>query len=153
MYVLAPWKKKDPVTRWNLPDRIFFGHGACHILAGVFLYEGINNSFKPFWINPPHHPGMHVFVSDGEIAYDYHGYSALSRLEMHHRKVWRSQYADWEGEICPVDFDLLDEAELNPRNMRGPDQYLHDPVHRARMFIQQVDHLAASQKARFLVAL
>ena len=37
MYVLKRGVKKDPQRRWNLPDRIFFGYGACHILAGAFL--------------------------------------------------------------------------------------------------------------------
>ncbi|MER9000226.1 hypothetical protein NKH58_20605 [Mesorhizobium australicum] len=29
--------KENPQKRWALPDRIFFGHGACAILAGTFL--------------------------------------------------------------------------------------------------------------------
>lgn len=37
MSVLKPAIKADPARRWALPDRIFFGHGACHILAGAFL--------------------------------------------------------------------------------------------------------------------
>ena len=37
MYVLKHGIKKNPEKRWALPDRIFFGHGACAILAGVFL--------------------------------------------------------------------------------------------------------------------
>ncbi len=35
MYVLKRGIKKDPERRWALPDRIFFGYGACHILAGT----------------------------------------------------------------------------------------------------------------------
>lgn len=148
MYVLKPGKKEDPVTRWNLPDRIFFGHGACHILAGVFLIENPLTACKPFWIVPHQHPGSHIFLSDGDIAFDYHGYSALDRLEAHHRKVWRSQYQDWTADILPVDFDLLDESELNRRNMRGPEQYLHNPVARAQRYVRRIDHAAASSKAR-----
>jgi hypothetical protein len=37
MYKLKPGIKQDPQRRWQLPDRIFFGHGACHILAGIYL--------------------------------------------------------------------------------------------------------------------
>ena len=38
MYVLKPGlKTKTWLGIGALPDRIFFGHGACHILAGVFL--------------------------------------------------------------------------------------------------------------------
>jgi hypothetical protein len=37
MYVLKPGIKADLPRQWALPDRVFFGPGACHILAGVFL--------------------------------------------------------------------------------------------------------------------
>lgn len=37
MYVLKHGIKRNPEKRWALPDRIFFGHGACAILAGTFL--------------------------------------------------------------------------------------------------------------------
>ena len=150
MYILAQWKKEDPVVRWSLPDRIFFGHGACHILAGVFLHEQIDDAFKPFWIRPSGHPGNHIFVSDGQIAFDYHGYSALERLKDHHWKVWTRQYSGWSAEIEQVDFDLLDTSELNLRNMRGPDQYHGDAVVRAHRFLQRVDHKRASARARRL---
>lgn len=152
MYRLAAWKKADPLTRWNLPDRIFFGHGACHILAGVFLAEAIDTTFRAYWVRPKRYPGEHVFVSDGEIAFDYHGYSARTRLVRHHRKVWRCQYSGWEAVVVPVDFDLLDETELNQRNMRGPEQYLCNPIERARQFIARIDHAAAPRKARDLAA-
>lgn len=33
MYTLKPGIKKDPVRRWALPDRIFFGNGTCAILG------------------------------------------------------------------------------------------------------------------------
>ncbi len=33
MYLLRPGIKENPVRRWNLPDRVFFAAGACHILA------------------------------------------------------------------------------------------------------------------------
>lgn len=152
MYILAPWKKEDPVIRWNLPDRIFFGHGACHILAGVFLRDDIDSSFNPFWIKPTKHPGMHVFLSDGQIAFDYHGYSVLNHLAKHHWKVWKHQYQDWDATIEPVDFDLLSTSDLNHRNMRGADQYHGEPIRRAVRFIHRIDHGAASDRARILAA-
>ena len=150
MYVLDPSKKNDPVIRWKLPDRIFFGHGACHILAGVYLQEFTGSAFRAFWIKPATHPGAHLFVSDGQIAFDYHGYSLQTRLEAHHQKVWTSQYSDWSARVVPVDFDLLEQTALNARNMRGPGQFLGDPLARARAFIQQVDHAAARRKVAAL---
>ena len=64
-------------------------------------------------------------MTDGVIAFDYHGYSARERLLGHHRKS-----AGWNCTIEKVDYDLLDTAELNQRQMLGPDQYLYDPVPR-----------------------
>jgi len=151
VYVLDPGKKNDPVIRWSLPDRIFFGHGACHILAGVFLREAIQPKFAAFWIQPHKHPGAHVFVSDGQIAFDYHGYSSLKRLTAHHQRVWEFQYPGWSAATTLVDFDLLNTAELNKRNMRGADQYHGDPIARAKRFIDRIDHTRTSAKVRQLV--
>jgi len=142
MYILDPAKKNDPKTRWQLPHRIFFGHGACHILAGVYVQQNIGADFKPFWIKPYLHPGNHIFVSDGQVAFDYHGYSACERLLAHHKKVWTHQYPDWQASIEPVEFDLLDTTALNQRNMRGADQYYANPIPRARQFIARYDHTA-----------
>ncbi len=50
MYQLKPGTKQDPVKRWNLPDRIFFGHGACHILAGMYLKSLSPSGFYAVWI-------------------------------------------------------------------------------------------------------
>ncbi|CCV05171.1 conserved hypothetical protein [Mesorhizobium metallidurans STM 2683] len=54
----------------------------------------------------------------------------------------------WVGcTIERVDFDLLDTAELNQRKMLGPNQYLYDPIPRARRFIDRVDHTEAAERA------
>lgn len=152
MYILDPQKKEDPARRWNLPDRIFFGHGACHILCGIYLQMFADSKFKPYWIKPaPGLPGMHVFVSDGKIAFDYHGYSVLNRLERHHRKVWESQIPNWNGELLKVDFELLNTQALNEKNMRGPDQYYGDVIERATKFVSQVNHEKMIKKARKLL--
>lgn len=149
MYVLKPGIKKDPIRRWALPDRIFFGHGACHILAGTYLRLPPTQAFWAERIVPAEgFAGNHVYVTDGIVAFDYHGYSLRKRLLAHHRKGWTARYPGWDCEILPVDFDLLDAAQLNQRKMLGPDQYLRDPVERARRFIERIDHERAAHKAR-----
>lgn len=138
MYVLKPGIKKNPEKRWALPDRIFFGHGACAILAGVFLDNPPLNGFHAERIIPIEgFYGNHIYVTDGKIAFDYHGYSCRDRLLTHHRKAWSSRYPGWGHVIEKVDFDLLDTAALNARKMIGREQYLHDPVTRARRFIER----------------
>lgn len=52
LYTLKPGIKKDPVRRWALPDRVFFGNGACAILAGVFLSEDPFPDFMPSASSP-----------------------------------------------------------------------------------------------------
>jgi hypothetical protein len=148
VYVLKRGIKKDPQRRWNLPDRIFFGYGACHILAGAFLERPPLAGFhaeriipgEGFW-------GNHIYVTDGAIAFDYHGYSSRERLLEHHRKGWSGLHKGWNCTIEHVDFHLLDTDELNQRKMLGPDQYLHNPVPRARRFIERRIHAEAAARA------
>jgi hypothetical protein len=148
MYVLDQAIKADPNRRWSLPDRIFFGYGACHILAGVFLDRPPLPRFYAERIIPTEDfLGSHVYVTDGVISFDYHGYCIRDRLLKHHNRVWSSQYDGWLCAVERVDFDLLSTTELNKRKMRGPDQYLHDPIPRARRFIDRRDHAYAAAKA------
>lgn len=136
MYFLKPGVKQDPVKRWNLPDRIFFGHGACHILAGVYLATFEPEDFWAEWIQPSGGlSGSHIYLTDGSKAFDYHGFSTREALLSHHRKKWLTRFENWSAKITTVDFDLLSTHALNERRMRGPDQYLHDPIPRAVRFI------------------
>lgn len=149
MYVLKPGIKKDLPRQWALPDRIFFGYGACHILAGVYLLRPPFSGFYAERIVPIGDlPGNHVYVTNGAIAFDYHGYSCRTRLLDHHGRAWASRYSGWHCVIEKVDFDLLDTQALNARKMRGPDQYLHDAIPRARRFVERVDHAGAFARAR-----
>ena len=145
MYVLKQGVKKDPVRRWALPDRIFFGHGACAILAGVFLrHPPLPGAWHAERIVPhAGHAGNHIFVTDGCVAFDFHGYACRDRLLAHHRRQWSARSPGWDADLEVVDFDLLDTKELNARRMLGPDQYLQDPVPRAMRFVAARRHLRA----------
>lgn len=92
-------------------------------------------------------PGSHIFVSDGKITFDYHGYTVLERLLRHHEKVWASLYDGWTSQAVNVDFPLLDTAALNARKMLGPDQYYGDALERARRYIDDIDHDRLQNKA------
>lgn len=153
MYVLKHGIKKNPEKRWALPDRIFFGHGACAILAGVFLKDRPFAGFHGERIIPAEgFSGNHIYVTNGVIAFDYHGYSCRRRLLEHHAKSWASRYPGWRCTIAKVDFDLLDTTELNQRKTLGPDQYLHDPVPRASRFLRRINHAEAAAKAQAIAA-
>ena len=151
MYTLKPGIKRDPKRRWALPDRIFFGYGAYHILAGAYLADPPLANFRAERIVPAEDlAGAHVYVTDGIIAFDYHGYTLRERLLRHHHKVWMTRTPAWRCTVEPVDFDLLSTTELNARKMLGPDQYLRDALPRARAYLARVDHVAPSRRARRL---
>ncbi len=141
MYLLNPEIKQNPEKRWALADRAFFGHGACHILAGVYLRVMLPPNFYAVWIKPcSNFSGNHIFATNGIITFDYHGYSTFEKLTSHHRKGWCQQFKNWNCTFEKVEFDLLDNEALNSRKMKGPDQYLHNPIRRAERFIGKIDH-------------
>lgn len=148
MYWLSSQVKRDPDRRWALPDRIFFGRGACHILAGMYLKLVPLEGFHAERIVPAEgFAGTHVFVTNGEIAFDFHGYCLRSSLFRQHFSGWRKRYPDWAGIVERVRFDLLDTNELNARKMLGPDQYKHDAAIRAERYLSRINHEAAYAKA------
>jgi len=92
--------------------------------------------------------GNHIYVTDGDVAFDYHGYSAQDRLLAHHRLGWTARFPGWDCVIEAVDFPLLETSALNQRKMLGPDQYLHNPIPRAQSFIRRFNHTRCWNKAR-----
>ena len=150
MYKLKPGIKQDPQRRWQLPDRIFFGHGACHILAGIYLEAAPLTGFHAERIIPGKgYAGNHIFVTDGVLAFDFHGHSCRRNLLAHHISGWSKVSAPgWHCKVVGVDFDLLETKDLNARKMLGPDQFLRDPRPRARSFLGRFDHLASAAKSR-----
>lgn len=142
MFRLDPAIKRDPQRRWALPDRIFFGHGACHILAGVYLLDPPLPGFWAERIAPADgFPGNHIYVTDGQVAFDHRGYLGRERLLLHHIRYWAPVCGDgWQAQVAPVDFDLLDTAALSAIKYRGPDQYHGDVIARARTRIANLAH-------------
>ncbi|MBT6312483.1 MAG: hypothetical protein HOJ21_04695 [Alphaproteobacteria bacterium] len=149
MYRLKPGIKQDPERRWALPDRVFFGFGACHILAGVYLQNPPLPGFLPERIIPGDgFSGNHIYVTNGDIAFDYRGHVKRERLLRRHTTGWAEQYpGGWNCRLEQSDFDLLDTHALNQRKMRGPDQYFGDPVACAKAFIAKIDHRRNAAKA------
>lgn len=136
MYWPAPGIKKHPERRWNQPDRAFFGFGACHILAGVFLEQTPFKGFFGEWIIPNDgFSGTHMYATNGQISFDFHGYTLRETLLARYWKRYRLQDPAWEAQIQKIDFPLLDTQELNARKHLGPDQFFDDPIPRAKRFI------------------
>jgi hypothetical protein len=95
--------------------------------------------------------GGHAWVTNGKIAFDYHGYSSRAKLIAHHSKGWCARNPGWCCDIEIVGFDLMETCELNRRKMLRPDQYLHDAVPRADKFIGRIDHVKGATRARSTV--
>jgi hypothetical protein len=149
MYKLKPGIKQNPQRRWQLPDRIFLGHGACHILAGIYLEAAPLAGLHAERIIPGEgYAGSHIFVTDGIIAFDFRGYSCRRNLLLHHTSGWsKMSWPGWHCKLEKVDFDLLETKDLNARKMLGPNQYFEDPRPRARSFIDRFDHMASANKS------
>lgn len=132
--------KNDPRKRWMQSDRVFFGFGACHILAGVFLEGPEHSGFWGEWIVPDEgFTGTHMYATNGVLAFDFHGYSLRENLL---RKYWASHHKHcqgWKAKVVQIDFPLLDTKELNKRKHLGPDQYFADPRPRAKRFIASIE--------------
>lgn len=143
MYRISKDVKTDPVKRWNLPDRVFFAAGACHILAYAFIDE--HPAYKPFWIKPRFgYGGNHIVSVHDDRAFDYHGCSNWERLQRHHMRRAKKYWPNWDCDIIELPKDvLISEAQSRTYSglwLREPTQFLHDALPRARQFLSLKIH-------------
>ncbi|WP_205520547.1 hypothetical protein [Tropicibacter sp. Alg240-R139] len=119
---MKPGVKKDPERRWALPDRVIFGNGACHILAGVYLQAPPLPGFYAERTLPGDgFAGNHIYVTDGTVAFDYHGCSLRHLLLRYYTNNWAEEYTQgWHCRLERVAFNLLSTQALNARKMLGP---------------------------------
>jgi hypothetical protein len=134
--------KRIPELQWALPDRIFFACGACHILAYAFLERYPNRGFQPIWIRPASgFTGNHVVATDGETAFDFHGYSSWAKLLAHARRKNAQRMPGWNCTLVELPPDVLISEEKSKTYdglwLRGPQQYLHDALPRARAYLSR----------------
>lgn len=145
MYMISAEKKGDPVKRWNLPDRVFFACGACHILAYAFMrrYAG----YSAFWVKPARgFTGNHIFVARGDAAFDYHGHVDRETLLSHMVRKARLFWPGWDYELTPLPAEvLISERKSRAYDglwLRGPGQFLHNAMPRAERFLDQISPLS-----------
>jgi hypothetical protein len=134
--------KRFPELQWALPDRIFFACGACHILAYAFLERFPGRGFHAVWFKPDKgFTGNHVVATDGEIAFDFHGYSRWDKLLAHARRKNGHRMPGWNCALVELPPDVLvSEAKSKTYDglwLRGPEQYLHDALPRARAYLDR----------------
>ncbi len=141
--ILTPnYDKHNPVQRWNLPDRVFFACGACHILAHAFLEKNGLESGKPVWIKPaPGHTGNHVYIDGGEWIFDYHGYTGKEKYLAHTFNKARHFWPGWNAELIEIKPEALTSEPLSKTYdglwLMEPGQFLHNALPRARDYLSR----------------
>jgi len=138
--------KNDPVRRWHRPDRQFFANGACHVLAYAFISRYPALGFHARWIKPaPGYSGNHIYVTDGKVAFDYHGLTTEQRLlSLAFRRAPRF-FPGWSATLVDLPTDAL-VSEQKSRQFEGlwlrePMQFLHDALPRAHEFLARFGDL------------
>lgn len=132
--------KDDPVRRWHRPDRHFFANGACQVLAFAFLERYSDLGFRARWIKPAlGFPGNHIFVTDGQNAFDYHGLTTEPHLLSLCFRRARRLYPGWNATLVNLPTDVL-ISEQHSRQFEGlwlrePKQFLRDAMPRAHAFL------------------
>lgn len=136
------YRKSDPVARWNLPDRVFFACGACHILADAFLARYGRPDMRAIWIKPAAgHTGNHIVVAGADWIFDYHGYAPRDAYFEHTFKRARQRWPGWSATLLDLPRNVL-TSEFASRAfdglwLREPRQFLHDATPRAEAFLER----------------
>ena len=140
MYIPKVNVKSQPVARWRQPDRRFFACGACHILAYAFLEAYPDAGFQAQWIKPRNGKGNHVVLRRGEEAFDYHGYTKWGDLMSHFRRRNHARWPGWDADLIELPASTLiagvESREFEGLFLRGPTEFLHDALPRARRWLQ-----------------
>ena len=138
----TPGAKRDPIKQWALPDRVFFAAGACHMLAYAFLELYPESGFAPVWIRPvPGHTGNHIVLVRDARVFDYHGYSEWDCYWAHTIRRANQWWPGWAADMVHVRKQaLVSRAHAREHSglwMKEPQEYLGDPLVRARRYLQR----------------
>ena len=133
--------KRNAMTNWALPDRVFFACGACHILAYAFLRAYPDGGFRPVWIRPTGgNTGNHIVVAHDQIAFDYHGYSYWPTLLAHMKRKANRWWPGWNAEFIELPPEVLvseSKSRMYGLWLREPKQFLYDAMPRAEKYLKR----------------
>ena len=124
-FARTPRERADQLASWQRSDQAFFAAGACHILAFAFLAAFPEAGFAPvaLWADDAEFP-HHVYVTDGEWAFDHAGWTRQAELLATVGDQYRPQ---------PIDVDL--DTFCVRHNHRGRHQFAADPWERAQRYL------------------
>lgn len=144
MYTISKEKKKDLATQWKLPDRVFFAAGACHILAYAFLNRHKKSGYSAKWIKPSEgFIGNHIFVSNGQYVFDYHGFSKPKVFFNHLEKRATQKWPGWSYHLKDLPTDILVSEEKSKLFdglwLREPLQFFKNALPRAEKYLDRFE--------------
>ncbi|MBX2886930.1 MAG: hypothetical protein KTR32_43685 [Granulosicoccus sp.] len=133
-------QKADLESSFNRPDRPFFASGACHILAHAFLDTVPSNGWKTILILPqPGFRGSHVFASNKKYAFDYHGFTPVSRFQEHYFNKMKRWYPGWSADTLELDISPISSEFCSLYGHRLPQDFYKDPRPRAYAYLKRFD--------------
>ena len=135
-YRRTPEEKADQMLSWVRSDKAFFASGACHILAFTFksLHKGRN--LRLVYIKPKGNlSGNHVYVLDGDWAFDFNGWTKEKELLGITEIACRKVFPDWDYEKKVIGEDL--ETFCKNNNHRPPAYFAYLPWERTHNYIKQ----------------
>jgi hypothetical protein len=144
--------RRDPAKQWALPDRMFFAAGACHMLAYAFLERYPHDGFEAAWIRPTSgHTGNHiVVVRDDRCVFDYHGFSEWSRYWTHTVRRASQWWPGWSADVVHIHAEALVSRrrarEYEGLWMKEPQEFLFDPLARARRYLKKFPAPTSAQQ-------
>lgn len=132
----TPEEKADQRLSWLREDKAFFAAGACHILAYAFLEIHPGEDYQIIYIHPKAgYHGNHVYVSKGNWAFDYSGWTLESELTETTIREYSSESPGW-GYDRIVLAESLEEFCLK-NDHRLPQNYYSDVWARAITYIEK----------------
>lgn len=126
-FARTPLERTDQLASWQRPDQAFFAAGACHILAFAFLeaFPGLGFTPVALWADDALYP-HHVYVTDGEWAFDFAGWTRQAELLAVVGPAYRPR---------PIDVDLATFCARHNHRMR--DRFAFDPWQRAQRYVAE----------------
>ncbi|WP_216324613.1 hypothetical protein [Deinococcus aestuarii] len=80
--------------------------------------------------------GTHVYVTDGQTAFDAQGFVSERALLRQHVRAYRALDAGWRADLHEADPDLI--ACCARFSLQPPGAFLHDPFPRARAYLARL---------------
>lgn len=131
-------ERADPALSWARSDEAFFASGACHILAFAFRDRHPDRDVVLRFLDPaPGYSGTHLYVVDGDWAFDFDGWNPEQELLDVTTAAYEQAYPGWTAEVSDVGADVDLEAFCADRIHRAPRYYAHDPRPRAAAYLDR----------------